>query len=86
MAPPLCPPFFLLRGYPGSAKLVSGRHSCAIPLIAREGKRTTQGGPPSGDRKYGTGGDLALLRQRNHLRRKMSDKDWEVIEDHVRWM
>ena len=25
MAPPLCPPFFLLRGYPTSAKLVVGR-------------------------------------------------------------
>jgi len=24
--PPLCPPFFLLWGYPGGAKLVSGRH------------------------------------------------------------
>ena len=55
-------------------------------MIARKGKRTTQGGPPSGDRKDGIGGDLALLRQRNHLRKKMSDKDWAMIEDHVRWM
>jgi hypothetical protein len=27
----------------------------------RDGEQTTQGGPPSGDRKYGTGGDLAYF-------------------------
>jgi hypothetical protein len=29
--------------------------------IARTGKRTTQGGPPNGDRKYGTGGGPAVI-------------------------
>jgi hypothetical protein len=48
-------------------------------------KRTTQGGPPSGDRKYGTGGDLALFRQRNQLSRKMAENNWEVIAGYVRW-
>jgi hypothetical protein len=34
----MCPPFFLMRGYPGSAKLVLGRHpkkNRAVPLVQR---------------------------------------------------
>jgi len=54
--------------------------------MGRHPERTTQGGPPSGDRKYGIGEDLAFFRQRNQLLRKMSEKNWEVIAGHVRWM
>ena len=31
--PPLCPPFFLRRWYPGSAKLVLGRPASTFPNI-----------------------------------------------------
>ena len=30
-------------------------------------ERTEQGGPPSGDRKCGTGGNPALVEERDHL-------------------
>ena len=33
VAPPLCPPFFLLWGYPSSAKLVVGRPTSTIPYL-----------------------------------------------------
>jgi len=32
-----------------------------VHRIARLSERTTQGGPPNGGRKYGTGGDLVFL-------------------------
>jgi hypothetical protein len=45
---------------------------------ARSGKRTTQGGPPSGGRKYGTGGDPVIIYGKNTLptmdvRRRLGD-------------
>ena len=35
--PPLCPPFFLLRGYPTSAKLAVGRHFAAHRMFDEVG-------------------------------------------------
>ena len=40
---------------------------------SEEGERTEQGGPPSGDRKCGTGGDLAFLEEIISLR-SMDDR------------
>jgi hypothetical protein len=31
--PPLCPPFFLLRGYPSGAVLVLGRPPSTLPYL-----------------------------------------------------
>jgi hypothetical protein len=46
----LCPPFFLLRGYPGSAKLVSGRAPSVLSsrYAAVFVKRTIKVLPPGG--------------------------------------
>ena len=46
------------RGVHLALRTVSSQHRMHPPHI----RRTTQGGPPSGDRKCGTGGGLALLR------------------------
>ena len=58
---------------------------CCVRSFARSGKRTTQGGPRSGGRSCGTGGDPALFDQKSSLGPKNIDKDWEVIAGHVRW-
>ena len=63
--PPAVPPFFLPRVYPTPARSSQwGALRTVLPqhrTNARTLDRTTQGGPPSGDRKYGTGGGLVIL-------------------------
>ena len=44
------------------------------------------GGPPSGDRKHGTGGDLALLEEINPLRSIDVRRRLGSAADHARWM
>ena len=45
MAPPLCPPFFLLRGYPNNAQFVLGRPPHTAGAHCRV-KKTPGGFPP----------------------------------------
>ncbi|OYV73674.1 MAG: hypothetical protein B7Z74_03510, partial [Deltaproteobacteria bacterium 21-66-5] len=54
------PPISPGEGAGGSKEQIAAAVRGRI-LAARENERTTQGGPPSGDRKYGTGGGLAIF-------------------------
>ena len=72
-----------LRGTPRCAlRTVLSRHGSR----ARSGKRTTQGGPRSGGRSCGTGGDPALVEGKITLLTMDTEKNWKMIAGRVRWM